>query len=203
MVIFNCLKLKVIVCIIFVFFTVFAFSINLGWGDYTSPAMPQFTMPEIKMPDTLKMPTYTFPTVNFPQMPSTSVFTNNIVNFPTSITTSWTMPTYTFPVMPQLNIVFPEDVKLRLDRTFGPLSYSLFSYFPQASYTSSRLPGEAVYISSYSDTLRSSTWSYLGQKGLTVISNIPLESNIPGSVLYKDLTTSELKRMEEKGVYLK
>lgn len=199
---FDYCNRKVTVCIIFVFFTVFAFSIDLVWGDYSTPSMPQFTMPEIKMPDTLKMPTYAFPTVNFPQMPSNSIFTNS-VNFPTSITTSWTMPTYTFPVMPQLNIVFPEDVKFRLDRTFGPLSYSLFSYFPTPSYTSSRLPGEARYISSYSDTLRSSSWSYLRQKGLTVISNIPLESKIPGSVLHKDLTVTELKRMEEKGVYLK
>lgn len=203
MVIFNCGKLKwgLLYIILCVFFVVFAFSINSGWGDYSTPSMPQFTMPEIKMPNNNNniptMPTYTFPVVNFPPMPSTAIFTNT-VNFPTNITTSLTMPTYAFPAMPQLNIVFPEDAKLRLDRTFGPLSYSLFSSSPAVSYTSNSSPSETYYISSYSAALHSSMWGYLRQKGITVTSNIPLESKIPGSVLYRDLTTSELKRMEEK-----
>lgn len=209
MVIFNCgkLKLGLLYIILFVFFVVFAFSINSGWSDYSTPSMPQFTMPEIKMPNNNNnnnipaMPTFTFPNpfpvTNFPPMPSTAIFTNT-VNFPTNITNFSTMPTYTFPIMPQLNIVFPEDVKLRLDRTFGPLSYTLFSSSPAVSYTSNSSPSETYYISSYSAALHSSMWSYLRQKGITVTSNIPLESKIPGSVLYRDLTTSELKRMEEK-----
>lgn len=204
MIIFNCGKLKwgLLYIILFVFFVVFAFSMNSGWGDYSTPSMPQFTMPEIKMPNNNNnniptMPAYTFPVANFPPMPSTAIFTNTVI-FPTNITTSLSMPAYAFPTMPQLNIVFPEDAKLRFDRTFGPLSYSLFSSSPAVSYTSNSSPSETYYISSYSAALHSSMWSYLRQKGITVTSNIPLESKIPGSVLYRDLTTSELKRMEEK-----
>lgn len=189
---FNCYKFTFSAYI--VFFLVFGFSTTPGWGDYATPSMPQFTMPEIKMPDNVKMPTYTFtfPTVNFSQMPQTSIFTNAAVNFPAKITISWTMPTYTFPTMPQLNIVFPQDVKLRLDRTFGPLSYSLFSSFPSASYSSSRLPGESYYLQP------KISWGYVRQRSITIKSNIPLESNIPGAVYYKDLTTTELKRIESK-----